>query len=213
MSKNGTTAVSNGTTKPLRFASLIRVSTEKQEKEGESLATQRENNGRDVERLGGHIIETYGGQEHATAGWEKKEVNRLLADAGKGKFDAVIVAFHSRWLRDNEKSEAGLDVLKRHGIRFFVGASEKRLHEPADTLMLRINVAFSQYQSEESRKISLEVRIKRARDGRPTSGKLPFGRTYSVKGGWGVDPDKHDMIRDVAERYLAGESLPDLAKE
>src|SRR5262249_17190786 len=65
----------------LRFAGLIRVSGEKQEKKGESLATQRASNARDVVDLGGTIVEVYGGQEHATPGWEKKEVDRLIRDA------------------------------------------------------------------------------------------------------------------------------------
>jgi site-specific DNA recombinase len=59
--------------KQLRFGALVRVSMEAQEKQGESLNVQRKNNERDVERLGGRIVEWYGGQEHATPGWEMKE--------------------------------------------------------------------------------------------------------------------------------------------
>jgi DNA invertase Pin-like site-specific DNA recombinase len=91
-----------------RFASLVRVSTEKQEQQGESLRTQTKNNDRDVARLGGRIVECYGGQEHATPGWEKGEVDRLIADAARGKFDAVIVTYADRWSRDNAKSKEGL---------------------------------------------------------------------------------------------------------
>jgi hypothetical protein len=46
-------AATTTTTKPVRFAALVRVSTEAQEKQGESLATQRKQILRDVERLGG----------------------------------------------------------------------------------------------------------------------------------------------------------------
>src|SRR5262245_16018147 len=116
MSKN------NG--KSLRFAVLVRVSTEKQEKQGESLRTQRSQNERDVSRLNGRIAGWYGGQEHATAGWERKEVDRLIADASKGKFDAVIVAYADRWSRDNAKSKEGLEVFRTHGICFYVGSTE-----------------------------------------------------------------------------------------
>ena len=59
----------------LRFTALVRVSTEKQEQQGESLRLQRKNNTRDVERLGGRVVAWYGGQEHATAGWERKETD------------------------------------------------------------------------------------------------------------------------------------------
>jgi DNA invertase Pin-like site-specific DNA recombinase len=73
----------------LRFAALIRVSTEQQERTGESLRTQAKQNDQDVAFLSGKIVARYGGQEHATPGWEKGEVDRLIADAAKGKFDAV----------------------------------------------------------------------------------------------------------------------------
>ena len=62
----------------LRFAGVIRVSTEKQEKTGESLRTQKTEIKEAVKAAGGKVVEWYGGQEHATPGWEKKEIDRLL---------------------------------------------------------------------------------------------------------------------------------------
>ena len=59
------------TTKSHRFASLIRVSTEKQERQGESLRTQESQIKAAVAELGGVIARRYAGQEHATAGWER----------------------------------------------------------------------------------------------------------------------------------------------
>src|SRR4051812_20470407 len=49
-------AMAGSRTTGLRFAALIRVSTEHQEKQGESLVTQRKYNQRDIERLGGIIV-------------------------------------------------------------------------------------------------------------------------------------------------------------
>jgi hypothetical protein len=57
-------------------------------------------------------------------------------------------------------------------------------------------------------------RIERARRGIPAGGSVPFGRTFDKKtGSWGVDEDKQKMIADVANRYLRGETLLDLAAE
>jgi hypothetical protein len=83
----------NNNGKALRFAAFARVSTERQAEQGESLRTQRAQNAKNVELLGGTVVGWYGGAEHATAGWEKKEMLRLTADAAKGKFDAVIIAY------------------------------------------------------------------------------------------------------------------------
>jgi DNA invertase Pin-like site-specific DNA recombinase len=198
--------------KSLRFASLERVSTESQEQRGESLRTQRKYNERDVARLGGTIVAHYGGQEHATPGWEKAEVDRLLADAAQGKFDAVIVAYANRWSRDNAKSKAGLEVFRRHGVRFFVGSVEKDLFEPSVKLELGIQAEIGEFVAGQQVKMSIENRIERAKRGVPTSGALPFGRTYdATTGQWAIDPAKQKMVMDAARRYLAGEPLPRIA--
>ena|SRR6516165_4037745 len=65
----------------LRFASLVRVSTDAQEKQGESLIVQRKSIERDVDRLGGRVIEWYGGAESASGIEERKELIRLKEDA------------------------------------------------------------------------------------------------------------------------------------
>ena len=81
-------------TKPIRFAALIRVSTEKQAAKGESLKTQAKQITQAVESLGGKLVAKYAGQEHGTAGYERKQLDKMLADAQKERrpFDAVMVA-------------------------------------------------------------------------------------------------------------------------
>jgi len=85
---------------PLRFAALVRVSTEQRAATGESLRTQRAEIEATVKQLGGTVAAWYGGQEHATEGWEKQEIGRLLTDARKkGRpWDAVIVSNADRWV-------------------------------------------------------------------------------------------------------------------
>ena len=59
----------------LRFAPLIRVSTEKQEQKGESLRTQKTQIEQAVEYLNGKIPKRcwkYSGQEHATPNQERE---------------------------------------------------------------------------------------------------------------------------------------------
>lgn len=199
----------------LRFAALVRVSTEKQEKVGESLPVQRRDNERDVERLGGTIVDWYGGQEHATPGHEKKEIDRLLADAAKGKFDALIIKDIDRWSRDNEKSKQGLEVLRKHRVKFYVSTMPINLYDPNQCSMLTISTAINEITAQMAQKKSIESRILRARRGLPTAGRqLPFGRTYDKKTQtWGLDPAKKALIEDVAARYLADASLPALAEE
>jgi DNA invertase Pin-like site-specific DNA recombinase len=201
-------------TRGLRLARLRRVSTERQEKEGESLATQTKQAEEDFAALGATLAGDYGGQEHATPGFEKAEVDRLIADTAKGKFDGVWVANADRWSRDNAHSEAGLNVLRDRGIRFFVRTFEYDLFNPEHCLFLGMSAVVGKFQAMHQGKKSIENRIERARRGVPTCGKLPFGRTYDREAGrWGYDPEKKALVEDIARRYLAGEPLPALARE
>jgi len=200
--------------KSLRFANLIRVSTVAQEQQGESLRTQRKQNERDVTRLDGKIVARYGGQEHATPGWEHKELDRLIADAAKGKFDAVIVSYADRWSRDNANSKQGLEMFRRHGIKFYVGTTEMDLFDPQHRFILGMNAEVGEFIALQQLKKSLESKIERAKRGLPTCGHLPYGRYFDTKNGsWAIDAEKQAAIVDIAKRYLAGESMADLASE
>ncbi len=216
--------------KPLRFAALVRVSTEKQAKHGESLkSTQRDQIIGYVRLLGSdpdkHIV-WYAGQQHATPDYEHKLVDKMLADSSKNLFDAVIVCDASRWSRDNLKSEEGLKILRENNILFYVGSSLHDLTDPKDCMMLAMFTAFNQFQAREQTKKSTENRIGRAtNENAPTNGKLPYGRIYNGrrwdrifvpqdkrKPGWDVDPDAKKLIERVAKRYLSGkETMPAIA--
>lgn len=108
----------------IRFAPLIRVSTEKQEDRGASLASQKRAIIKAVSLVdGGYIPDhcwVYSGQEHATPDYERQIFAQLMADASKDLFDAVIVFDPSRWSRDNKLSKEGLSILRKNGIRFFL---------------------------------------------------------------------------------------------
>ncbi len=198
----------------LRFAALVRVSTEKQEKQGESLRTQRSQLEQAAKACRGVVVEWFGGQEHATAGWEHAEVERLIACCERGRADAVMVAHADRWSRDNAASKKGLERLKQSGTRFFVLGAEHDLYDPTARFYLGISAEIGEYHAATQKKKSLESRIARAKRGIPTGGNLPFGRTFDrTTENWGVDPEKKAFIEEVARRYLAGESMEKLAAE
>jgi DNA invertase Pin-like site-specific DNA recombinase len=194
--------------KGLRFAPLIRVSTESQAKQGESLKVQRDYIEKSVEQLGGIVEEgawkEYGGQEHATIGQERKKFDRLLEDAGKRLFDAVIVADASRWSRDNRRSKEGLEILQKNGVRFFIGSSEFDLWSPQASLFLGMSTEMNEFFGKEQSRKSILSRIERAKQGKPSCGKLPFGRKWDEIKGWSLDEKKAQQLRWAAKEYLAG---------
>lgn len=206
--------VSKTNNSKLKFAALRRVSTERQKKKGESLAVQKEQIELAVEVHGGKIVKWYGGQEHGTEGFEKQQIKRLLSDAEKGKFDAVICAHPDRWSRDNAQHAEGIKILRNAGVRFFVLGHEHDLHDPTGKFMLDISTTIGSYNAALQNDKSMTSRIARAKRGIPSSGQLPYGRVYDANiNVWGVDEDKKTLIQTAARRYLDGESLRDLAME
>ena len=210
----------------MRFAPVIRVSTEGQEKKGESLRTQETQIKGYVKSLKGTIPDHcwgYVGQEHATPNRERKKLDRLLTDSGKGLFDAVIVCDASRWSRDNLKSKEGLETLRKNNIRFFVGPMEYDLYNPHHTFFLGMYAEMGELQAKDQSLRSIQNRIHRAKSGRakfegrelkglPTAGKKPWGRIWNKETQmWGIDKEKKKVIEQAAKRYLAGESIVAIA--
>jgi len=197
----------------LLFAPLIRVSTEQQEKQGESLASQRTDLENDIKSMGGEIYKWYAGQEHATPDYERKILDELIADAQQRKFDAVIIWDLSRWSRDDVRGGQDLKILRDNGIRFFERTRERNLHDENEYFMIALYGLMGRTQALTQTRKSILNRIHRAKQGVPTCGKLPYGRTYDKQKGWGIDKEKQSFIKDVARRYLDGESLKNMAEQ
>jgi len=194
----------------MRFAPLIRVSTEAQEKQGESLHTQKKQIIQYVTALNGTIPDDcwkYSGQEHSTPGYERKNLDRLLLDSSKNIFDAVIVVDASRWSRDNLKSEQGLEILKQNDIKFFVGATQYDLYNPEQKFSLALFTNINQMVAMQNALKSVQNKIELVKQNILSSGRLPFGRTFDKsKGakGWGIDKEKQDKLKIIAKKYLKG---------
>lgn len=207
----------------LRFAPLIRVSTERQERKGESLATQRKQLEAAIKSLNGTIYKWYAGQEHATPDHERKILDELMADAQADRFDAVMVADISRWSRDNQKSKKHLSLLKEKKIQFYWLARHMDLTVPFNNLMIGMGTEINEFVAAEQGCKSLINKIELAKKGYPSSGQIPYGRTYytekdiianpdkKLKLGWGIDEDKQNILIDAANRYLKGEAMSSIA--
>lgn len=197
----------------LKFAALVRVSTVGQKEKGESIRTQTKRIEMAAQLRGDKIVRWYKGQEHASAEHERKLLDQMLSDSSKGIFNAVIVDDPSRWSRDNVRSKSDLEILRANSIRFFAGGIEYDLFNPNSYSLLNLQTEMNELFATTQAYKSITNKIERAKRGTPTSGKLPYGRTFDrANNKWGIDPEKHKLIRVVAEEYCKGESIRHLAK-
>jgi len=196
----------------LCFAPLIRVSTEKQERKGESLATQRKQLEAAIKSLNGTVYKWYAGQEHATPDHERKIFDELMVDALAGKFDAVMVADISRWSRDNQKSKKYLSILKEKEIQFYWLGRHMDLNLPFNNLMIGMGTEINEFFAAEQGYKSIINKVERAKKGYPSCGQIPYGRTFDKESKtWGIDKEKQNILIDAAKRYLNGEGLRTIA--
>jgi len=193
----------------LRFAALVRVSTERQGKRGESLRTQKKNILQAVEYHDGEVVEWYEGQEHATEGYERKLFGQLLRDAGTGTFNAVIVDDVSRWSRDTLRAQEGLAVLRKNAIRFFVGSLEYDQNMPEPKFFLDMMTSVSQFHASLNSFKAMINKVERAKRGWPTSGKIPYGRKLLNDGDrksgsaqWEVITEKQKEVLWLYDLYV-----------
>ncbi len=196
----------------LRFAPLIRVSTERQEKKGESLATQRKQLEAAIKSLNGTVYKWYAGQEHATPDHERIILDEIMADAQAGRFDAIMVADISRWSRDNQKSKNHLSILKKKQIQFYWLERHMDLTVPFNNLMIGMGTEINEFFAAEQGYKSLINKIELAKKGYPSCGQIPYGRKFdeeSMK--WEIDEEKRRIMIDAADRYLKGEGLRTIA--
>lgn len=200
----------------LRFAPLIRVSTETQAKRGESLNTQKSQITQAVEFLGGAIPDScwqYAGQESATSDLERVLLDKLLEDSAKGIFDAIIVQDVSRWSRNNLKSEQGLEILRKNGIRFFDLTTEVDLFDPDQLIILQLKVNIHSYSALQNAKKSILNKISLLEKGTPAF-TLPYGRVYDKETKIiELDTEKQARIEKCCRDYLAGKHWTTLAQE
>jgi DNA invertase Pin-like site-specific DNA recombinase len=195
--------------KQIRFAPLIRVSTERQEKQGESLKTQRKQLEGAIASLNGVIYRWYAGQEHATPDQERRILEGLMRDALDKRFDAIMVADLSRWSRDNGKSKEYTKILKDKGIRFFVGLREIDLFDPSQAFILGMSVEVAEFFATGQAYSSIQNRINRAKEGfLSSSGRFPYGRIFNKQTKeWAIDEEKQKKVEEAARLYL-DEDIP-----
>ncbi len=139
---------------------------------------------------------------------KRDEFNKMLRLCYKGKIDMIIVKSISRFARNT------LDVIKitrkLREINVDVYFEEQGIHsiDPASEFYITIYGSIAQSESEN---ISANVKWGKAQSAK--QGNVPFqckhflGYTKNAGGEIEIVPEEAEIIREIYERYLSGESL------
>jgi len=202
------------TVAPRRFAAYIRVSTRDQAEEGFSLEAQRDRLAAHVEREGGKLVAVYSDAGITGRADDRPELQRALADAEAGKFDALAVIKLDRFGRSNRALHENFERLARADVEF------TSLFEAIDTttavgrFMRGIFASLAEFESDVIGTRVAAVTARRARAGKHNGGPRPYGFAYADDGG-GLVPvvDEAAIVRRCFAEFAGGKSQARIARD
>ncbi len=182
--------------KTQRFAIFARVSTRDQ-LTGYSLEVQEQQARGYVKRAGGTVVKLYSDQESATGKAEDRAMlQRLLADAAQGLFDAVVIQETTRLSRNLGVMVAVTEKLTEAGIALHDFNGPVPLETPEGEFSALIQALAGRLMAKQSKKKSLASRERVMKSGGIAAGRPPFGRRWNRDAKkLEIIPEKHEVIR------------------
>jgi DNA invertase Pin-like site-specific DNA recombinase len=160
-----------------------------------------------ISRHGWNLVRVYVDNDiSAYSGKKRPEYRRLLDDLQAGRV-AAIVAWHTdRLHRSPRELEEFIEICETHKVRVeTVRAGELDLKTPAGRAVARTLGAWARYESEHKSERIRRKMVEIAQSGRPhAGGSRCFGY---ARDGLSIIPEEATVVREAAERVLAGESL------
>lgn len=147
------------------------------------------------------ITEVYADKHISGKTDERPEFQRLIADAKKKKFDAVVVYKTDRFARNKYDSAIYKRQLKINGIQIFY-AAEAIPDGPEGIILESLMEGLAEYYSAE-----LAQKIRRgmhdnALKCKINGGKIPLGYKASKDNKYEIDPDGAKVIQKIFEMYI-----------
>lgn len=198
----------------IRAAGYVRVSS-KEQVDGQSLTTQRDSIKTFLAQHSYELTEIYA-DEGISGGTVKDRpaLLRLLRDAELGKFSILVIHRLSRFGRNAREILENHDLLSKKGIEL------KSISEGIDfgsrygKAMLGMLSVIAELERDIIKETLLENRIASAQHGTPTSGSLPFGRTFDKENNqWLLDETVAKYLQWAAQEYISGQKLTTITEQ
>jgi site-specific DNA recombinase len=141
----------------------------------------------------------------------RPEFRRMLGDLRAGTVNALVAYDLDRVARDPRDMEDLIDLVRKHSIPTATVTGNLDLSNDAGVLVARINVAVAAKSSEDTARRVSRKHLELAERGRVSGGGL---RAYGYEtDGMTIRPSEATVIRELAARIIAGETLSALARD
>ena len=201
--------------KPKRVAAYCRVSRNLDMQQS-SLETQIESYERIIsEHLDWQLVEIYYDKGiSGTCAAKRPGFMRMIEDCKAGKIDMIIAKSISRFARNTVDTLEYTRLLRGLGVSVYFEAERVETTELFSEMLLTVYAAFAQ---EESHSISENTR--RGFRQRFQMGIAKYTKTFGYtcdkddKNLWHIKEDEAEIIKELFNRYLYGEKIPDICND
>ena len=191
-----------------RVAIYVRVSTEQQAKEGDSVPAQLEALHKYVQDNNDMILagEYVDGGVSGTKYEERDELQRLLEDVQDGKIDLLLFTKLDRWFRSVRHYTQTQEILDQHKVGW--KAIWEPIYDtttPAGRLIVNQMMSIAQFEAENTGLRIKQVFDYKIKNSEVISGKQPVG--YSIRNKHLVPNKDAEIIRGLFRHYDETNSL------
>lgn len=199
--------------KLIRVALYIRVSTDRQAREGDSLEAQEQALNDYAKEHNYIIVDTYidGGE----SGQKIKRTNlqRLLEDVENGKIDLVIMTKLDRWFRNVADFYKVIEVLKRNKVDWKTIWEEYDTTTASGEFWLNMSLALGQMEAKRTgERISDIFEHKFKYQKTVCSGNKKYGYNISVEKKYIINEEEAQSIKDLYTKFINTENLLETVK-
>ncbi|HBC89448.1 MAG TPA: hypothetical protein DCZ94_21125 [Lentisphaeria bacterium] len=198
----------------MKVAGYIRVSTQEQVREGESLTTQKDEICRYVKQKGWELVKIYADEGKSGSKVEHRHgFLEMINDGKKKHFEGIIFTRLSRFARNARDYLTYQELLKEYGIRLF------SIHEGIDPttntgkLMMGLMALIAEWEREAIREQMAENKMSKWGDHRTFIGHPPYGYKWNKETSkLEINPKQAEIYKRMVNMYLnLGMSLRSIA--
>lgn len=190
-----------------RVAMYIRVSTDRQAQEGDSIDAQRSalknyiQSHQDMIFVGEYLDDGISGTKN-----DRDAFQRMLSDVKEGRIDLVLVTKLDRLHRSLRNFLNMQDILDKHNCNWL--AIWEPIYDsssPQGRMIINTMVNLAQFEAEQTGQRIRQVFDYKRKQGEVLTGRIPFG--YSIKNKHLVPDENADKVRTIFKYYAETNNL------
>ena len=206
-------AANQETARKLRVAAYTRVSSNSKDQEHSFAAQNAYFSKLITDNPDWELADIYADQGITGTSIDKRDdFLRMMEDCRKGRIDRILVKSSSRFARNTKESLAAVRELKSLNISVYFEEQNIDTAQVSGEVLIAMFAALAQRESEAiSERVRWSYRVRMSK-GRFSTCKAPYGYRL-VKDHLEIQEDEASIIRHIFDRYLAGVSMENIAKE